>query len=171
LVDRCLMVLGAMGTVTHSTDMDEFMRLAGLTMPEVLEALKELAQLGFVTKTKHGYAIAEKGKLALAAVTQLPEDKIFYFYLGVGQPVGVSANSIREFFEAVKAVVFGSLEFHTERGDFENWLRTSVGNDVLADEFAGISKEGWKGEALRKQILRCLLARFGEDVLLQEWRV
>lgn len=169
LVDKRLMVLGVMSTVTHSTDMDEFTRLSGLTLQEVLETLKLLAQEGFVTKTKHGYAIVEKGKLAFAALKRLPDDKVFYFYFGIGQPAGVSARNLKEFYDAVQAVAAGSLEFHVERGDFENWLKTSVEDDVLAGEFAALGKEEWKGEALRKQILLVLLARFGEDVLLRDW--
>jgi hypothetical protein len=163
------MVLGAMSTVTRSTDMDDFMRLAGLTLPEVLEALKELAGFGFVIKTKHGYAIVEKGKLALTALTPLPDDNAFFFYVDIGQPAGVSANSPREFYEAVKAITTTALEFHMKRGDFEEWLRTSVKDDMLANEFSDLAKEELKGEELRKQILLGLLTRFGDDVLLREW--
>jgi hypothetical protein len=158
-----------MSTVTHSTDMDEFMRLAGLTMSEVLETLKALAQDGFVTKTKHGYAMAEKGKLALTALSLLPEENSFYFYAGIEQPLNVRARSVREFYDAVKSVAAESLEFHMERGDFENWLQTSVKDDVLAGEFASLRKEDLKGDMLRKQIQLGLLTRFGEDVLLHDW--
>jgi hypothetical protein len=168
MTDKRLMVLRAMSTITHSTDMEDFMRQAGLPMPEVLETLKELAQDGFVTKTKHGYAIVEKGKLALLALTQLPDDKAFQFYVGIGQPAGVSTRSIKEFYDAVEAVATDSLEFHMERGDFENWLKTSINDDVLGGEFAGLRKEGFKGEALRNQILLALSTRFGEDILRRE---
>jgi hypothetical protein len=169
LTDKRLVVLRGMSSVTHSTDMDEFIRISGLTMSEVLETLKALAQDGFVTKTKHGYAFADKGKLALAALTPLPDDKAFSFYSGMGQPAGASARSIREFYDVIKAVAVGSLEFHLERGDFENWLKTSVKDDVLAGEFASLRKEGLRGEVLRKQILLNLIARFGEDVLFRDW--
>jgi Mn-dependent DtxR family transcriptional regulator len=158
-----------MSTITHSTDMDEFMRMAGLTLPEVLETLKELAREGFVTKTKNGYAIVEKGKLALAALAWLPEDKAFHFYLKVGLPAGISARSVKEFYAVVKTVTVNSLEFHLERADFESWFKTGVRDDVFASELAALKKEGLKGETLRKQVLLGLLTRFGEDALLHEW--
>jgi len=149
--------------------MDDFMRLAGLPSSEVLATLKDLAQDGFVTKTKHGYAIAEKGLLALTALKQLPGDKTFHFYLGIDQPAGASARNIKEFYSVVETVAAGSLEFHSERGDFENWAKTSIEDEVFAGDLSGLRKESLKGEMLRKQILLGLLARFGEDVLLRDW--
>jgi hypothetical protein len=149
--------------------MDDFMRLTGLPSPEVLQTLKELAQDGFVTKTKHGYAIAEKGLLALTALKQLPEDNAFHFYVGIDQPVDTFARNIKEFYNAVETIAAGSLEFHSERGDFENWVRTSVKDDVFAGDLSALRKKGLKGDLLRKQILLGLLARFGEDILLRSF--
>lgn len=169
LTEKRLMVLRAMSTITQSTDMEEFLRMAGLSMPEALETLKELAQDGFVTKTKHGYAIVEKGKLKLVTLTMMPDEQAFHFYRAVGQPLGMSARSVKEFFDAVKEVTADSLEFHMERGDFENWIKTSVGDDVLAKELAGLKRESLNGEALRKQILLGFQGRFGEDNLQREW--
>ena len=171
LSDKRFTVLQAMGTITHSTDMEGFMRLAGLTSSELLQTLKDLAQDGFVMKTKHGYAIADRGKLALTALTRLPDDKAFRFYVGVGQPTGVSARSNKEFYNVVENIAAGSLEFHLERGDFEKWIRTSMQDEFFAAELAGLRKAALKGEALRKQILMGLQARFGEEVLLLEWCV
>jgi DNA-binding Lrp family transcriptional regulator len=168
-MDRRLTVLNAMNTITRSTEMEEFLRMVGLTSTELLKMLKELAQDGFVVKTGKGYAIAEKGKLALTALTLLPDDKAFHFYVGIGQPAGVSARNVKEFYDIVKTVDAVSLEFHLEREDFENWVETAVGDDVFARELAGLRQEGLKGEALRKQILLGLETRFGEDVLRREW--
>jgi hypothetical protein len=169
LDDKQFAVLGAMSTITHPTDMDEFLRIVGLSFAELVETLKELAQDGFVIKTGKGYAIAEKGRLAFTVFAMLPEEKAFYFYLGLDQPAGVSVRSIQEFYEVVKTVAEGSLEFHLERGDFENWFESAVKDDVFASELAGLRQDGLKGEALRKQILLGLQSRFGEDTLSREW--
>ncbi len=169
MTDRRLVVLRAMGAVTQSTDMDEFMRQAGLTMSEVLETLKALAQDGFVVKTKHGFAIAEKGKQAIAAFASVADDEAFRFYMGFGQPAGVSMRSIKEFYDVAQTVPLESLAFHLERDDFENWMKTSVENEHVAGDLARLKQEGLKGEVLRKQLLLTLSARFGEDVLLREW--
>jgi hypothetical protein len=149
--------------------MDEFMRMAGLTLTDVLDTLKALAHEGFVTKTGKGYTIAEKGKLALIALSRLPNDKAFHFYLGMEQPTGVSAESVKEFYNVVETVALSSLEFHLEREDFEKWFKTAVQDDVFAGELAGLRETGLKGEALRMQILLGLQTRYGEDVLRREW--
>lgn len=157
-----------MSTIKHPTDMDEFLHIVGLSFTELVETLKELAKDGFVTKTGKGYAITDKGRLAPTVFAMLPEEKAFHFYLGLDQPAGVSARSIKEFFDIVETVAAGSLEFHLEREDFENWFETAVKDDVFASELASLRQDGLKGEALRKQILLSLQARFGEDMLRRE---
>ena len=169
MTDKHLVVLRAMDKITRSTDMDEFLRAVGFSFAELAETLKELAKDGFVTKTGKGYAIAEKGKLALKAFSVLPEDKWFFLYIGIDQPVGVSARSIKEFYDVVGSVAPGSLEFHLGREDFENWFKAAIEDEVFAGELAGLKQTGLKGEDLRKQILLNLQARFGEDVLSREW--
>ncbi len=169
MVNKRLAVLDAMSTVTQNTDMGNFMQLTGLPSPEVLQTLKELQKGGFVTRTKHGYAIAEKGLLALTALKLLPDDKTFHFYQGVDQPLSASARNIKEFRQAVETVPTESLNFHSDRADFENWTKTSVKDELLADNLSGLRKEGVKDETLRKQILLGILARFGEDILQQNW--
>lgn len=168
-MDRRLSVLRAMSTITRSTDMEEFMRGVGLTSAELLETLKGLAQDGFVVKTGKGFAIAEKGNLALTALTPLPDESAFQFYLDVGRPLAVSARSIKEFYDVVNTVDADSLEFHLGRGDFENWVKTAIGDGLLARELEALRREGLKGEVLRKQLLLSLVSRFGEDVLRREW--
>jgi len=168
LADKKVAVLRAMSTITHSTDMEQFLRLAELSMPEVLETLKELAEDGYVTKTKHGYAIVEKGKVALTALKQLPKDKAFHFYLGIDQPADIYASSVKAFYRIVETLEAGSLEFHLDRGDFENWLKTAVEDETMATEIAKLKLEGFRGDPLREQILLALRARFGDDVLLQD---
>ncbi len=169
LANKRLAVLEEMSTVTKSTDMEDFMRLSGLTSSEVVATLKELAQDGFVLKTKHGFAIAEKGLLALTALRQLPDRNAFDFYLGIDQPLGVSTKSIKDFYGIVGKVDSSSLEFHLARGDFESWVRNSIKDAVFANDLSSLREEGLKGEVLRKQILLGLLERFGEDVLLRDW--
>jgi hypothetical protein len=168
MMDEQLAVLRAMNLITHSTDMEEFLRMVGVTSAELGVALKKLADDGFVTKSGKGYTIADKGKLALIVFSVLPEDMAFHFYFGLDQPAGVSARSVKEFYEAVKTVASESLEFHVERGDFENWMNTAVEDDVFARELAALRQEELEGEVLRKQILLALQNRFGEDLLGRE---
>lgn len=168
-MDKNLAVLHAMSMVTHSTDLDEFMRMANLTSSDVRGALKELSKEGFVTKTGKGYVISERGKLVVVALSPSASEKAFQFYCDVGQPVGVSAKNVKEFYDVVKTIPVNSLEFHLRRTDFENWFTTIVKDDVFARELAGFKQTGLKGEALRDQILLSLQTRYGKDVLDRQW--
>jgi len=165
LGDGELAVLRAMSTITRSTDMDEFLRLVGLTSAELTETLRDLAKEGFVTKTGKGYAIAEKGKTALKARMVFPEGSEFSFYVAVGQPAGLSARSLVEFYEVVGKVDVASLEFHLYRGDFENWVKAIVGDAVLASEFESLRHGELKGESLREKLAAVIEARYGAEAL------
>jgi len=169
LTDKQFAVLRAMSTIMHSTEMDDFLTMVGLTSAELVETLKGLALDGFVTKTGKGYAIAEKGKLALTVFTTLPKEKSFHFYSTIGQPLGVSATNIKEFYEIIRTIPSGSIEFHMKREDFENWVQTAVKDNIFARELAVLRKEELKGEALRQAIVAALVGRFSEDVLFREW--
>ncbi len=168
-MDKHLAVLHAMSIVTHSTDMDEFMRMANLTSSDVRITLKELSKEGFVTKTGKGYVIAEKGRLAITALPPLPADKAFHFYFDVGQPADISAKNVKEFYDVVKTIPVKSLEFHLRKGDFENWFMTTVKDDVFGRELAGFKQMELNGEALRDEILLGLQARYSKDVLESQW--
>jgi predicted transcriptional regulator len=165
MVGERFTVLRVMSEIVHSTAMDEFIRLVGLTSEEVVEVLKELAQEGFVVKTKSGYAITEKGKLALTAFKLVPEDRAFWFYSGIDQPAGVSARSIKEFYERVKVIIFASLEFHLYRGDFESWVQAVVGDQVLASELENLRQSELRGKSLRERIAAAIEARYGIKAL------
>jgi hypothetical protein len=84
----------------------------------------------------------------------------FHFYNGIGQPTGLSAASIKNFYELIKKVDASSLEFHLYRGDFENWLRTAVNDARFADELADMKKSELKGENLRKEIAKAAESRY-----------
>ena len=67
--------------------------------------------------------------------------------------------SLQEFLAAVKAVDISSIQFHTERDDFERWIREVIGDVVLAEKLAAVVKEGLSGEVLRKQIAKLIRSR------------
>ncbi len=167
-MDKHLVVLNAMSKVTHSTDMDEFMHMANLTSTDVRNILKELSREGFVTKTGKGYVIAEKGKLAVIALSPLPTDRAFHFYFDIDQSADISAENVKEFYDAVKTIPVKSLEFHLQRTDLENWFMTVVEDAVFARELAELRRMELKGEALREHILQNLKTRY-KDVLESQW--
>jgi len=160
LIENQLKILKFMSEVTGRMDINEFARKIGLTPNQTMEQVQELVKAGFVKKVGSGYGMTEKGKAALKAVAPVPANMEFHFYLGIGQPAGMSAASIKEFYDAVRKVDAASLEFHLYRGDFENWIRTVVNDATYADELAHMKKSELKGENLRKEIAKAAEARY-----------
>jgi predicted transcriptional regulator len=161
LKEESLKVLKVMSEVTSRTDLNGFARMVGLTPAETIEQIQELLNAGFVRKAGGGYGLTEKGKNAIKAFTQVPEEAKFHFYNGIGQPTEFKAGSIRTFYVSVEQVPTESLEFHLYRGDFENWLRSEIQDFALASELAKVKSTGLKGEELRTEILKTVEARYG----------
>ena len=77
----------------------------------------------------------------------------FHFFTDIGQSSGKSATSLVDFSEKLKTVSLKSIEFHFKRGDFEKWIRETLGDDYLANGISRIEKSV-QGEALRTSIQR-----------------
>ena len=99
-----LRVLKVMNEVTHKMDLNEFAGMVGLTADEVAKQIQELTKKGHLRKQGTGYAITEKGKAAIKVQTHVPDGLEFKFYAAVGQPTGGVARSLKQFYEAVKAI-------------------------------------------------------------------
>jgi len=89
----------------------------------------------------------------------------FRFYTDVGQPVGLSVRSLKEFYETVKTIDAASLEFHVYRGDFASWVRSVLKDEVLAGEFESLGRGGLRGESLRGKIVAVIESRYGAEAL------
>ena len=95
----------------------------------------------------------------------------FLFYRGIGEKnyTGVMAWSLKGMVNALKKVELKSLEFHCKRGDFENWARYSLCDEVLAEELKRIRLANLKGRELRKALIVAFQTRFDEVLsLIQE---
>ncbi len=78
---------------------------------------------------------------------ELPPERAFYFYRGVGEPLGSSANSFADFKVKVVHVEPASVKFHVERGDFQSWFRM-LGESESAekvDALKGLPPDEMKG--------------------------
>ena len=160
-MEEQLKVLKVMSEVTRRIDMNTFAQMVGLNPSQTVERMQDLVNSGFIRKLSGGYGITEKGKAVLKAITPVPKDKAFHFYTRFGQPTGFSAESLKDFYEIVKRVAAESLDFHLYRGDFENWIENALRDSVLADELANLKIERLKGEELRQEILKVIVARYG----------
>ncbi len=122
-----------------------------------------LIKMGYVNLPEKGlYALTEKGKRALGipAITKekasiiiayAPHDKAFNFYSTVGKPLSIHAHSLRDFVNKLDRADVVSVEFHMQRGDFENWFR-GIGDEELAKKTALLKKKNLVGEDLCKQL-------------------
>ena len=66
------------------------------------------------------------------------DQEAFYFYEGVGKPIGENAKNLNDFLEKVKTVKAESLAFHLQRKDFQNWAEKILGDAKLAREIGRI---------------------------------
>lgn len=165
MLDEQFKILKVISEVTRRTDLNEFARLVGLTTNETLRQIQELTKTGHLRSSSGGYGITEKGKAVLKAQAHVPEGSKFSFFTAVGQPTGLSARSLREFYEKIKSIDAVSLEFHVYRGDFKNWVQAVVEDEVLASEFDKISRGELKGESLREKIATLMEKRYTPEAL------
>ncbi|MEM2440339.1 MAG: DUF5752 family protein, partial [Candidatus Bathyarchaeia archaeon] len=86
----------------------------------------------------------------------------FLFYGGVGEEnyTGVMAWSLKGMVNALKRVELESLEFHFKRGDFENWARHSLHDEVLAKELEKVRLSKVRGLELRDAVVQVFRERF-----------
>jgi len=159
-------VLKALVEATSRMDVSTFAQKVDLTSDQTIHVIQELAKEGFLQKVGGGYGITKKGKAALKAFTLVPKDMGFHFYYGINQPSDLNAESLEQFYRLIKQVSTESLEFHLYRGDFENWLREACKEPELASEFEDVKAAGFKGEELRKELLKTLDAKYGIEGLL-----
>ena len=165
MLDEQLKILKVISEVTRRMDLNEFGRLVGLTTNEALRQILELAKTGHLRSSSSGYSITEKGKAALKAQVHVPKGSEFNIYTAVGQPTGLSAESLRDFYEKIKRIDSASLEFHINRRDFKNWMQAVVKDEVLADEFESLSTQELKGENLREKIASVIESRYPVEAL------
>jgi hypothetical protein len=104
---------------------------------------------------------ASKRKVVEKILGKVPTYNAFYFFRGIGQYSGKFATSLLDFNHKVKTLQSDSVDFHFERGDFEKWIRTTIGDTYLADKIAKIN-ESAKGEELLTQMCTIVEKRLTE---------
>lgn len=132
----------------------------------LLLSLKE--EVDRLRETEQKYRSLQEERREPAQRPEAPEkperlrpEEGFYFYRDMGDFTGLSALSLQEFRQRLKEVPLESIEFHSGRGDFENWLR-SLGHAELADGFEVLRGEKVFGEDLRGRLIALIEAKTGE---------
>ena len=160
-----LKVMKVMSEVTGRLDLNEFARMVGLTPTQTVEAMQELLKADFLKKVGGGYGITETGREMLKAFAPVPDGTEFRFYVAIDQPTGAVAKSFMDFYDTVKQVATEALEFHLYRGDFENWVYTTLNDETFAEELAKLKKPLLKGEELREAIIKAAENKYGLEKL------
>ncbi|MEM2111640.1 MAG: hypothetical protein QXX08_07160 [Candidatus Bathyarchaeia archaeon] len=153
--------------------LNEIAEKTGLTKRTAFMHLLWLRKAGHIEVSEDGfYTITETGKdvlgfpkvdlgLSQKILSKTQPDRSFYFYLGLGQPLGISSDNLTDFCEKIKTVDVKSVEFHTARGDFELWVHY-LGDIELAKRLRLIKEANLNGEALRDRLYQTIKTRCDE---------
>ncbi len=153
-------VLKTISQATNRMDINTFAHAVNLTPNQAMATLQDLAKEGFLRRVGNGYGLTAKGKNLLKATAQVPAEFAFNFYLGVDKPLGLTAQSLAEFYVLTSQVGSDSLDFHLYRGDFERWISEVCKDTTLSEAFSGLKASGLKGEELRQAILEAIDAKY-----------
>ncbi len=151
-----------MDELTGRVNLKKFADAVGLSADRTVNCVNELVKNGLVKKDRRRYSITQEGKIALKEFAPIPEGEEFHFYKGIDKPTGLSAKSLKSFRDILKEIDAEALEFHTYRGDFENWIKAVFNDSTLSNEIAGLKKTKLTGERLRDEILGLTDARYNQ---------
>jgi hypothetical protein len=161
-----LKILKTMSEATGRMDINAFAKSLDFTPSQTIAQIQELSKEGFLHNSGHGYSFTTKGKNALKISAKVSDKTAFHFYEEMDKPLDISASSLVEFYIAIKQVCSESIDFHTNRGDFERWLSDALNDKELADDVAALKAKGFQGEKLRKLLLKAIDTKYGVGELL-----
>ena len=98
-------------------------------------------------------------------MSTVPFDRGFHFYVGLDCNTGETATSLETFALKLEIINADSIGFHLQRKDFQNWLKTTVGDDVLAERIGHINVK-LPVEELRNELVQTVQNRIAYLKLL-----
>jgi len=109
-----------------------------------------------------GRIIAQKKKKPNDNILRtVPDERAFYFYMGIDSPSGVKASNLEEFLQSLKKVDVASVQFHTDRHDFENWIRM-LGDDKLSEQIVTLRNRDLSSTQLHQKLIEIVGLSVGE---------
>jgi hypothetical protein len=78
--------------------------------------------------------------VAQKILTEVPRYRAFYFFEDIDRYSGICANSLIVFSNLITKIDKKSLNFHLKRRDFENWIKTTIGDTYLANQIHKIDE-------------------------------
>jgi hypothetical protein len=98
-------------------------------------------------------------------LSTVPHDRGFNFFNSLNHNTGETTNSLETFTQKLETINNESVMFHFQRNDFQNWIRTTVGDDVLAERINHISRK-LPVEDLRIELVKTVQTRISQLMLL-----
>ena len=92
---------------------------------------------------------------------QVPYAQGFHFFMRDGHYSGETAMSLCSFLRDLGSVDVQSIKFHFDRGDFQKWLRNTVGDEELARIIDELDKESPE-ENLQNKLVDVVQRRISE---------
>ncbi len=105
---------------------------------------------------------AEKAQKILSPV---PYEQGFHFFMPDGHYTGETAVSLCILLKDLDRIDLQSIRFHFERGDFQKWLRTTIGDEELSRRIDKIDKLS-SDEPLSQQLTETVQKRISELQLI-----
>ena len=98
-------------------------------------------------------------------LSAVPHDKGFNFFTGLDRNTCETATSLETFAQELESINADSIKFHFQRKDFQNWIKTTVGDDVLVERINHINVQ-LPVEELRNELVQTVQNRISYLKLL-----
>ena len=98
-------------------------------------------------------------------LSPVPYEQGFHFFMPDGNYSGETATSLCSFLSDLKHLDIQSIRFHFERGDFQKWLRTTIGDEGLAQRIDNFNKTK-PDESMKQQLAEIVQKRISELQLI-----
>ncbi len=98
-------------------------------------------------------------------LSTMPYNKGFHFFADLDHNTGETADSLETFTQKLETINANSITFHFQRKDFQNWIKTTVGDDVLAERINHINGK-LLNEDLRNELVKIVKNRISQLRLL-----
>lgn len=85
----------------------------------------------------------------------------FHFFVPNGTYTGETAISLFTFSKEIENIDPESIKYHFSRGDFQNWIKSTLGDEELAQKIDTVNRQV-SDENLRKELIEILKKRLSE---------
>ena len=103
----------------------------------------------------------DSNKKIVEILRTVPYEKGFHFYTEPGHFTRETATSLDTFEKKLQTVPVDSVNFHLQRGDFQKWIKDTLGDDELAKRVSSIKRTLPVGD-MRKELLSIVQTRITE---------